>query len=364
MWEYPIARAYADARIVKIAGGSIEIMKHIIGRQLFADNTSRDKDAILNGVAGVNPVLRSSSTMSPFDLSAPTCSPASASSSPAAAPAWARSWRASSSRHGAAVHICGRREGVLQAGGDRAAGERAAHGGSAQYHICDVRDAEQIEAMVERIWAGGPLTGLVNNAAANFISPSVDISPRGFAAVRSTVMDGALFATLACGRRWIAQGLPGSVVSMLVTWVWTGSAYVLPSTMAKTAVHAMTMSLAVEWGKHNIRVNAVAPGPFPTESAWEKLAPIPKANVGAASADEVPMGRFGSMHELCNLLTFLQADGCEYLTGQNIAIDGGHHLAAPSTFAALGKLTPRGLGRSQGAGAGRAEQEKAQRSAG
>jgi NAD(P)-dependent dehydrogenase (short-subunit alcohol dehydrogenase family) len=216
--------------------------------------------------------------------------------------------------------------------------------------------------MVEHIWAGGPLTGLVNNAAANFISPSVDISPRGFAAVRSTVMDGALFATLACGRRWIAQGLPGSVVSMLVTWVWTGSAYVLPSTMAKTAVHAMTLSLAVEWGKHNIRVNAVAPGAFPTESAWEKLAPIPKANVGAASADEVPMGRFGRMHELCNLLTFLQADGCEYLTGQNIAIDGGHHLAAPSTFAALGSLTPEDWAEAKALVRSRAEQEKTQRS--
>lgn len=262
---------------------------------------------------------------------------------------------------GAAVHICGRREAVLEAAVDELQ-TTAAHGGSAQYHICDVRDAEQIEAMVERIWSGGPLTGLVNNAAANFISPSVDISPRGFAAVRSTVMDGALFATLACGRRWIAQGLPGSVVSMLVTWVWTGSAYVLPSTMAKTAVHAMTLSLAVEWGKHDIRVNAVAPGPFPTESAWEKLAPIPKANVGAASADEVPMGRFGRMHELCNLLTFLQADGCEYLTGQNIAIDGGHHLAAPSTFAALGRLTPEDWAEAKVLVRSRAEQEKAERS--
>ncbi|CAN0372646.1 unnamed protein product, partial [Phaeothamnion confervicola] len=117
--------------------------------------------------------------------------------------------------HGASVHICGRREAVLQqAVAEIEAG--AQHGGSAQHHVCDVREAEQIEAMVERIWQGGPLTGLVNNAAANFISPSVDISPRGFAAVRSTVMDGALFATLACGRRWIAQGLAGSVVSMLV----------------------------------------------------------------------------------------------------------------------------------------------------
>lgn len=265
--------------------------------------------------------------------------------------------------HGAAVHICGRREAVLQAAVDELR-QAAQQGGTVAHHVCDVRDAEQIEAMVDRIWAGGALTGLVNNAAANFIAPSVDISPRGFAAVRSTVMDGALFATLACGKRWIRDGLPGSVVSMLVTWVWTGSAYVLPSTMAKTAVHAMTMSLAVEWGRHNIRVNAVAPGPFPTESAWEKLAPIPKANVGAASADEVPMGRFGRMPELCNLLTFLQADGCEYLTGQNIAIDGGHHLAAPSTFAALGKLTPDDWAEAKALVRGRAEQEKAQRSTG
>jgi NAD(P)-dependent dehydrogenase (short-subunit alcohol dehydrogenase family) len=267
------------------------------------------------------------------------------------------------SAQGAAVYICGRRAAVLDATVAELQ-QTAAHGGSIQSQICDVREADQIEAMIDKIWLDGPLTGLVNNAAANFISPSIDISPRGFAAVRSTVMDGALFSTLACGRRWIEQGLPGSVVSMLVTWVWTGSAYVLPSVMAKTAVHAMTMSLAVEWGKNNIRVNAVAPGPFPTEGAWEKLAPIPKANVGAASADEVPMQRFGRMPELCNLLTFLQADGCEYLTGQNIAIDGGHHLAAPSTFAALGRLTAEDWAEAKTLVRGRAEQEKAQRSTG
>jgi NAD(P)-dependent dehydrogenase (short-subunit alcohol dehydrogenase family) len=264
---------------------------------------------------------------------------------------------------GAAVYICGRRQNVL----DAAIAElqqSAAYGGTIKAYICDVREAEQIEAMVDQIWQDGPLTGLVNNAAANFISPSVDISPRGFAAVRSTVMDGALFATLACGRRWIAQGLSGSVVSMLVTWVWTGSAYVLPSAMAKTAVHAMTMSLAVEWGKHNIRVNAVAPGPFPTESAWEKLAPIPKANVGAASSEQVPLGRYGKMPELCNLLTFLQSDGCDYITGANIAIDGGHHLAAPSTFAELGKLTSEDWAEAKTLVRGRAEQEKTQRHSG
>ncbi|WP_290866560.1 SDR family oxidoreductase [Aquabacterium sp.] len=265
------------------------------------------------------------------------------------------------SASGAVVYICGRRGAVLE----EAVAElrcTAAHGGDIHGHVCDVRDADQIDAMVERIWQDGPLTGLINNAAANFISPSADISPRGFEAVRSTVMDGALYSTLACGRRWIAQGLPGSVVSMLVTWVWTGSAYVLPSVMSKSALHAMTMSLAVEWGRHNIRVNAVAPGPFPTESAWEKLAPIPKANVGAASSEQVPMGRFGRMHELCNLLTFLQADGCEYLTGHNIAIDGGHHLAAPSTFAELGKLTPEDWAEAKALVRGKAVQEKALRS--
>lgn len=149
---------------------------------------------------------------------------------------------------------------------------------------------------------------------------------------------------------------------MLVTWVWTGSAYVLPSAMAKTAIHSMTQSLAVEWGRNRVRVNAVAPGPFPTESAWEKLAPIPKAHVGASSDAEVPMRRYGQMGELQHLMLFLQADGCEYLTGQTIAIDGGHHLAAPSTFAALGELTAEDWAQARALVRGRAEQEKAQRS--
>lgn len=264
---------------------------------------------------------------------------------------------------GAAVYISGRREAVLEAAAQELR-EAASAGGAIHTRVCDVRDADQVERTLDGIWAEGPLTGLVNNAAANFISPSVEISPRGFAAVRSTVMDGALFHTLGCGRRWIAAGLPGSVVSMLVTWVWTGSAYVLPSAMAKTAIHSMTQSLAVEWGSAGVRVNAVAPGPFPTESAWEKLSPIPKANVGAVSADEVPMRRHGRMPELTNLMTFLMADGCDYLTGQTIGIDGGHHLAAPSTFAALGRLTPDDWAQAKAVVRAKAEQEKAQRSTG
>lgn len=233
---------------------------------------------------------------------------------------------------GAQVHICGRRANVLE----EAVGE-IGHG--AKFHICDIRDADSIEAMMDAIWADCPLTGLVNNAAANFIAPTKDLSPRGFRAVTSTVMDGSFFVTLAAGKRWIAQGIRGSVVSNLVTWVWSGSAFVVPSAMAKSALHAMTMSLAVEWGKYGIRLNATAPGPFPTESAWEKLNPIPDAQSSATACETVPLGRFGQMHELQNLITFLLSDGCDYLTGQTIAIDGGQHLAQPGTFADLNRMS-------------------------
>ena len=124
-------------------------------------------------------------------------------------------------------------------------------------------------------------------------------------------------------------------MSNLVTWVWTGSAFVVPSAMATTAIHAMTMSLAAEWGPHNIRLNAPAPGPFPTEGAWDKLNPISDTVSSATSTAKVPMRRFGRMPELTNLVTFLLSDACDYLTGQTIAIDGGQHLAGPGTFADL-----------------------------
>jgi NAD(P)-dependent dehydrogenase (short-subunit alcohol dehydrogenase family) len=233
---------------------------------------------------------------------------------------------------GATVHICGRRAKVLA--------EAAAEiGGAIHTHMCDIRDADSIDAMITAIWAIGPLTGLVNNAAANFISPTKDLSPRGFKAVTSTVMDGSFFVTLAIGKRWIAEGIRGSVVSNLVTWVWTGSAFVVPSAMAKTALDAMTKSLAVEWGGYGIRLNATAPGPFPTEGAWEKLNPLPDTKSSATSDETVPMRRFGQMPELQNLIVFLLSDACDYLTGQTIAIDGGQHLAGPGTFADLTNMS-------------------------
>ena len=237
---------------------------------------------------------------------------------------------------GAVVHICGRRGNVLE----EAAREIGAGGGSSVHaHVCDIREPEAVETMMNAVWAHGPLTGLVNNAAANFIAPSKALTPRGFRAITSTVMDGSFHVTLAAGKRWIAQGLKGSVVSNLATWVWTGSAFVVPSAMAKTALHAMTMSLAVEWGPHGIRLNATAPGPFPTQGAWEKLNPIPATASSVTSANTVPLRRFGNMLELQNLLVFLLSDACDYLTGQTIAIDGGQHLAGPATFADLASMT-------------------------
>ncbi len=241
---------------------------------------------------------------------------------------------------GATVHICGRRANVLEAAAAKIAAESADGAGEkVHWHICDIRDADQVDAMIEAIWRVGPLTSLVNNAAANFIAPTKQLSPRGFRAITSTVMDGSFHVTLALGKRWIAEGIRGAVVSNLVTWVWTGSAFVVPSAMAKTALHAMTMSLAVEWGPHGIRLNATAPGPFPTESAWEKLNPIPDARSSATSDDTVPLRRYGAMPELQNLIIFLLSDGCDYLTGQTIAIDGGQHLAGPATFADLTGMT-------------------------
>ncbi|MEQ8365764.1 MAG: SDR family oxidoreductase [Roseicyclus sp.] len=238
--------------------------------------------------------------------------------------------------HGAHVAICGRREEVLK---EACAEIEERSGGTAEYRVVNIRDAEQVDAVIGDLWQGGPLTGLVNNAGANFIAPTESISHRAYDAVRATVMDGSFYATHACGKRWIAEGLPGTVLSNLVTWVWSGSAFVVPCAMAKAAVNSMTMSLAAEWGPRGVRLNAVAPGPFPTENAWEKLNPIPGASVGATQSHTVPLRRFGEMDELRNLLVFLMLDECTYVNGATIPIDGGHRLTSHSTFAGLSEMS-------------------------
>ena len=228
---------------------------------------------------------------------------------------------------GAEVFICGRRKSVCEATAAELTGK---HGGKVAAYGVDIRDAAAVDAMVEDIFRSGPLTDLVNNAAGNFVSRTEDLSPRGFDAVANIVMHGTFYVTHAVGRRWIAGGHRGSVVSIVVTWVYNGSPYVVPSAMSKAAVHAMTMSLATEWGRHGIRLNAIAPGEIPTEGMSKRL--NPGEAPGARTERINPMGRVGRMEELGNLATFLLSDGCEWLNGQTIAMDGGQSLATGANF--------------------------------
>jgi NAD(P)-dependent dehydrogenase (short-subunit alcohol dehydrogenase family) len=213
------------------------------------------------------------------------------------------------------------------------------HGGKVNYFPLDIRDAMSIEENIENIFNEGPLDGLVNNAAGNFISRTKDLSPNGFNAIASIVFHGTFYITNAVGKRWLELGHKGSIVSILATWVWTGSPFVVPSAMSKSGINAMTKSLAVEWGPHGIRLNSIAPGPFPTEGAWARLMPQTgdkKSDISEdAERSNVPLGRVGKMDELGNLATFLMADGCEYLTGQTIAIDGAQYITGGGTFSMM-----------------------------
>jgi NAD(P)-dependent dehydrogenase (short-subunit alcohol dehydrogenase family) len=238
-------------------------------------------------------------------------------------------------RLGAEIHICGRRGSVLQ---ETAAELTGRLGGTVRSHVCDVRVPAAVDDMIERIWSdAGPLTGLVNNAAGNIISPTESLSPRAFDAVAGIVLHGSFYVTQACGKRWIDGGLRASVLSILVTWVWNGSPYTVPSAMSKAGVNIMTKSLAVEWGRHGIRLNAIAPGPFPTKGAWERLRPGKAIDGSDDDLSGIPMGRVGQMTELKNIAAFLMADGCEYLTGQCIAIDGAAHLASGGNYSHLSR---------------------------
>lgn len=228
---------------------------------------------------------------------------------------------------GAVIYICGRRKSVLD---DTAAELMARHGGTVNAIACDLRDASAVDAMVGEIFDEGPLTGLINNAAGNFISRTEDLSPRGFDAIANTVFHGTFYVTHAVGKRWIAGSHKGSVLSIIVTWVWTGSPFVVPSAMSKAGIDVMTKSLAVEWGRYGIRLNAIAPGVFPTEGASARLRPQGEAKTAEMTSN--PMGRLGRMSELANLASFMMADGCEWLTGQTIAIDGANWLANGAYF--------------------------------
>ncbi|HXV25127.1 MAG TPA: SDR family oxidoreductase [Alphaproteobacteria bacterium] len=236
---------------------------------------------------------------------------------------------------GARLVICGRREAVLKSASEKIEREL---GHAADIHVCDLREADAVEAMIERIWQERPLDMLVNNAAGNFIARSETLSPRALDAVLGIVLHGTGYATLACGRRWIAEQRRGNVLSIVTTYAWTGSAYVVPSAMAKAGVLAMTRSLAVEWGAKGIRLNAIAPGPFPTPGAWERLVPNPE--IAKLFETRNPLGRPGRHEELANLASFLLSEECGYINGEVVTIDGGEWLQGAGQFNFLSRLGP------------------------
>ena len=240
---------------------------------------------------------------------------------------------------GANLVITSRRQEVI----DKTAEELRDHGGKVLAIACDVRDPEQVNEMVSQtVDEFGKIDILLNNAAGNFISRTQDLSHRGFDAIASIVFHGTFYVTHSVGRRWLDLGMGGNIISILATWVWTGSAFTVPSAMSKSGVHAMTQSLATEWGKTGIRINAIAPGPFPTEGAWARLSPGQDPDEAASDSSgaysQNPMGRVGEMEELGNLATFLMSDGCNYLNGQTIAIDGAEYLTGGTFYRALASL--------------------------
>ena len=223
---------------------------------------------------------------------------------------------------GATLILCGRRIEVLEAS---AAKLREAGAASVATHGCDLRDAGAVEAMLDAIWQVAPLDVLVNNAAATFIAQSERLSARAADAILAPTLHGALYCTLGAGRRWIDARHAGVVLSILSTSVRTGRAFTVPSAMAKAGLEAMTKSLAVEWGPKNIRLVAIAPGPFPTDGAWRQLMPAKRSNE-RAPAGRVPLGRVGQAAELANLAAYLIADEAGYMSGETVAIDGAAHL--------------------------------------
>src|SRR5687768_9010046 len=233
---------------------------------------------------------------------------------------------------GANLVITSRKKEVI----DKTAAELSKEtGGKVLAVACDVRKYEEIENVLRSAENEfGQITGVVNNAAGNFISPTERLSHRAFDIVVDIVLKGTYYTTLAAGKNWISKNQPGTFLNIVTTYAWTGSGYVVPSACGKAGVLALTRSLAVEWAKYKIRSNAIAPGPFPTEGAWSRLLPgelVKKFD----PAERVPLKRVGEHQELANLAAYLMSDYAAYVNGEVITIDGGEWLKNGGEFSHL-----------------------------
>ncbi|UWU69013.1 SDR family oxidoreductase [Bradyrhizobium sp. NC92] len=231
---------------------------------------------------------------------------------------------------GAELVICGRKLDRLEA---TAREMREETGGRVTAIACDIRDGAAVDNMMDAIWREAPLDILVNNAAATFIAQSEHLSFRAADAILAPTLHGAMYCTLAAGRRWIEAKHAGVVLSILSTSTITGRAFTVPSAMAKSALLAMTRSLAVEWGPKRIRTVAIAPGPFPTAGATGQLRPEGR-DEGWSSRN--PLGRTGEHSELADLASFLVSDRAAYINGEMVVIDGGAHLRSSGAEDLLG----------------------------
>lgn len=233
---------------------------------------------------------------------------------------------------GANLVIASRKMDVLE---QAAAEMQEKYSGEILPIACDVRNYDQVDNLFQQAIAQfGQVDGLVNNAAGNFISPTERLSANAFGTIIDIVLKGTANCTLAAGKHWIAGKIPGAILNIVTTYAFTGSAYVVPSAAAKGGVLAMTRSLAVEWGKYGIRTNAIAPGPFPTKGAWERLLPGDLAQKFDFK-NRVPLKRVGDHQELANLAAFLISDFSSYINGEVVTIDGGEWLQGAGQFSAL-----------------------------
>lgn len=238
---------------------------------------------------------------------------------------------------GAHLAICGRRAEVLQ---QSAREMEAACGGKVYTQTCDVRKYEEVEAFLAGILDEyGKVDVLLNNAAGNFISPTERLSAGAFDAVIDIVLKGSKNCTLAFGKHWIVNKQTNkTVLSIVTTYATSGSAFVVPSAMAKAGVQAMTRSLAVEWARYGIRFNAIAPGPFPTEGAWSRLLPG-DLKEKLSVENQVPLKRAGVHQELANMAAYLVSDYAAYMNGEVVTIDGGEWLQGAGEFNFLNQVS-------------------------